>query len=110
MSVSLLVKHVSSTVQSVPVASQAFFRQYWRPLGKTLGLEWIPLFESGIPLDKSDVGLVLAELARLRGAVDTQGFGAADKVRVHMLDRIDLLRRGLEGALRDETVTEIFIG
>jgi hypothetical protein len=49
----------------VPVATQDVFKSYWVPASETLGLKWVPLFETGIPLAKEEVPDVLQELRAL---------------------------------------------
>ncbi len=68
MSVSLVVENgkPDKEVRLIPVATEKVFEDYWRPACLTLGLKWIPLFQSGLPLTGEDVPYVLTELARLR--------------------------------------------
>jgi len=46
----------------VPVATQDTFKRHWVPGCEALGLKWVPLFETGIPLEVVDLPVVLQEL------------------------------------------------
>jgi hypothetical protein len=68
MSVSLLVTSKTDPEQRtlVPVAAQKIFTSRWLPGCEALSLEWVPLFETGIPVDASNADSIGSELAMLR--------------------------------------------
>lgn len=90
----------------VPVAAEAFFAECWEPASEALGLQWVPLFSTGVDVMKEDLPAVLDELARLiewaNSHID------ADK-REKLASRIELLQTELPKALqRDGAV--VYIG
>jgi hypothetical protein len=65
MSVGLLIrKRGQDRAQGryVPVATEEVFVQHWVPACRSLGLSWVPLFETGVQVAGDDIEAVLAEL------------------------------------------------
>lgn len=91
---------------NVPVAAEAFFAECWEPAAEQLGLQWVPLFSTGVDVMKEDLPAVLDELARLKKWALSQ----ADGERMEKLaSRIELLQTELPKALhRDGAV--VYIG
>ena len=90
----------------VPVATQDVFKRYWLPGSEALGLQWVPLFETGIPLAQDDVPDVLRELRALD-----------DWTRVHAPDaaavigaRLERLIAELSGVVGSSEQVKVFIG
>ncbi|TDG00242.1 hypothetical protein [Paenibacillus piri] len=82
---------------SVPVAAEAVFAECWEPAAEALGLQWVPLFSTGIEIAKEDLPAVLDELARLKQwALDQDGGERMEKVA----GRIGLLQTELPKALQ----------
>lgn len=50
----------------VPIATHEVFRRFWAPACEALQLRWVPMFATGIPLDRADVPDVIEELEALR--------------------------------------------
>jgi hypothetical protein len=90
----------------VPVAPFQTFREVWLPACKALGLKWVPMFETGIPIDVDDVPDVRAELRSLKAWLAQPGNHDAASV---MGERVDNLIEGLEEASRNPTA-HIFVG
>lgn len=65
MSVALLVESPLGN-QLTPIATEAVFAQYWLTAALELGLRWVPLFQSGLPIPLADRDDVLTELRCLR--------------------------------------------
>ena len=55
-----------AAARTVPVATQDVFKRYWLPGSEALGLKWVPLFETGIPLGKDDIPECAARTSRPR--------------------------------------------
>ena len=72
MSVSLLIEYDNPKKEArlVPIATEQVFEKYWQPACSKLGLQWVPLFQSGLPLRKSDkrndIPPIVDELTRLK--------------------------------------------
>jgi hypothetical protein len=90
----------------VPVATEKVFRQYWPRASEALGLKWVPLFETGIPLDTADVPDVLAELCALQTWTEQSSPDCAQRIGARLQELIRELS-ALEGNL---TQVELFIG
>jgi len=103
MSVALLTEHDNDTTDHVPVATEAAFSRHWQPLSARLGLVWVPLFQSGLPIEAIDLTSILDELVRLERAA------RADSELQHVADRAQLLLRSLQ-AIDFETVESVYIG
>jgi hypothetical protein len=91
---------------NVPVATEAFFRDFWEPAVKTLGLQWVPIFAAGIDVRKEDLPDVLEELDRLKLWAERELSG---EQRDHILARIGRLADELPKAFQREDAV-VFIG
>jgi hypothetical protein len=98
MSVSLVVEYSDpeKNTRLIPIATERIFDEYWQPACKALGLKWIPLFQSGLPLPPEDIPDVLEELSRLETHLSSGSRPdiPAD-VREQILSRIGMLVREL---------------
>lgn len=68
MSVSLIYRFHGAPpgkAATAPIATEEVFREHWLPGARALGLEWLPLFETGVKLEAKDLLLVVSELAAL---------------------------------------------
>jgi hypothetical protein len=71
MSVVLLVSPKAGAVlvddssRTIPIATQETFRSYWKQGGQALGLRWVPMFETGTPVQPDDIPDVVLELRKL---------------------------------------------
>ncbi|NIK71775.1 MULTISPECIES: hypothetical protein [unclassified Paenibacillus] len=89
----------------LPVATEAFYKQYWEPATEELGLQWTALFQGGTDVEHEDVPAILEELDKLKEWVIAKMDGEA---REHMLRRLKLLETGLPSAFRrGDTVVHI---
>lgn len=64
MTVVLMIENPISEIEqsTIPISTEAFFTKAWQPLAKTLNLEWVSVFQTGIFITFSDKNNVLAEL------------------------------------------------
>lgn len=85
MSVVLLIKDSSDGLdRSIPVATQAHFVDQWVRGAAALGLEWIPLAETGFDVTRENREDLIDELGRLR-----DWFAARDdSFSIERLDRL----------------------
>lgn len=71
MSVALIISPkagvaiVEGSSKTIPIATQEIFNAYWKQGGQVLGLRWVPMFETGIPVQEDDIPDVVFELKRL---------------------------------------------
>lgn len=68
MSIELLIEYDDPTkqTQSVPIATEDVFTRYWKPTATRLGLQWVPIFQTGLPLDTADIPFVIQDLQNLK--------------------------------------------
>ena len=90
MSVDLLVERPDGSTRMIPLTSRSEFLRRWWPVTQELGLVWVPLLETGIPLQPDDVPEILAELERMREHIVPLGPDWA-----HVLEDIRKLSEGL---------------
>ncbi|CAM3840969.1 hypothetical protein G4177_19925 [Corallococcus sp. ZKHCc1 1396] len=108
MSISILVKRLpepDAHAELVPLATEDAFRRYWVPGCDALGLRWIPLFSTGVPLQKEDLGAVLTELRALRQWMSSP----PDEGKAAVCSRLDAALVSLENAATLPQA-DIFIG
>lgn len=108
MSVSLLVttrKSGSESDYMIPIATQEIFRLWWKTAAESLGLYWVPLFESGTTVPRGNLPEVINELERLR-----QQCLSNEDLRNIILDRIDRVIDELKRINSSNDHVEIFIG
>ncbi|HVO32375.1 MAG TPA: hypothetical protein VMU17_00575 [Elusimicrobiota bacterium] len=83
----------------VPIASDAIFAKYWRPICSELNLRWVPRFQHGWMLSTQDMPHILEELSQLQRYL-TCGETHAE-ISHHILARISVLRRELNEVLNN---------
>jgi uncharacterized protein (UPF0335 family) len=108
MSVSLLVKTSKGGSESdylIPIATQEVFRLWWKTAAESLGLYWVPLFESGTTVARDDLPEVINELERLR-----QWCLLREDLRKLIIERINRLIDELEQIAKSNDEIEVFIG
>ena len=103
MSVVLLVEYTTGHTRSVPVATESVFQNSWLPVCKSLNLSWVQLFQSGLPLMKDDLPLVLTELVRFETWV------RSNTSDTELADRALSLSKALSD-VDFSTVTSVYIG
>ena len=79
----------------IPVATAEYFRGYWAPGAKALGLWYVPqFFDPGIPLSQEDLPAVLSKLAALRNWVSENFPNGQDGGTLPRIDAVtDTLQR-----------------
>lgn len=87
MSVVVLAKG-NGLDDSMAVATESAFEEIWLPRAKSLGLIWVPLFQSGLDIRPEDWDDITSELQRLRSsALVDPDVG----IRDYLVERIDRL-------------------
>ena len=111
MSVGLLITNSGDRTDSnwIPVATQAVFAGYWVPAAHLLGLQWVPLFETGTSVDKEDLPAILDELDVLKRWLTRAPPSLPEGMAEFMTTRLNRLAAELD-AIRDVPEAEIFIG
>jgi hypothetical protein len=95
----------ATATREVPIATHDVFRRHWAPACEALELRWVPLFETGLPLEREDIADVLAELEAIkRWSEQHPETGAA------IGERLDRLIAELRALQDSSDVHEIYIG
>lgn len=50
----------------LPVATEGMYAKYWLTAAKALSCVWLPLYQTGAPVELKDLPAVLAEFAQIR--------------------------------------------
>jgi hypothetical protein len=92
----------------VPVAGQSTFTEFWVPAAESLGLFWMPLFETGVPISWARIPIVRQEFVATRDWFDTniRDRGLAD----FLTGRANLAIAGLDQIMARPDEVELFIG
>ncbi|WP_334076647.1 hypothetical protein [Paenibacillus sanfengchensis] len=106
MSVAAMIIEPKDRDFYVPVASEAFFCKCWIPASIELKLQYIPLFQSGVDIQKEDLPLLFQELSQLM-KWSKQNLSKEDGL--HLCSRVELLKTKLTEAFSEEGVI-VFIG
>ncbi len=99
MSVGLLIEYPGTQREArmVPIAAEGLFETYWLPASRLLGLQWVPLFQSGVTVEKETYSAILTELQLLKQFVTSEPRPQlSEGVLSHMVERIDLLMAELK--------------
>ena len=105
MSIGLMIESVNGDriEEYLPVSGEAFFEQFWLPICRDWDLKLVPQFQTGRSFDHTDLPLLLAELQKVKNAVNSSQDESA-----HLLRRINLLIERLSGLEGKEA--HFFIG
>lgn len=50
----------------IPVATEVFFQECWKPAVESLGLQWTDLFSTGVDVEEEDVPHIIEELLLIK--------------------------------------------
>ena len=89
-----------------PVATQNFFRDYWKPGIEALKLIWLPTIEAGFSFKKEDIPELKEELKKF---LEWTKANQEDEIFTFIEERINLLNEHFEKIDWDLNQT-IFIG
>ena len=69
MSIGIIIdepKNEKEQLFFIPVATEEVFSSYWLKASNELQLSWIPIFETGILIEKEDIPAILRELGLVK--------------------------------------------
>jgi hypothetical protein len=90
----------------VPVATESFFKDCWKPAVEVFDLKWIDLFSTGIDVEEEDVPMIIEELLLVK---EWAVKNLKDEQRDKIVDRIEGLREKLPLAFQRQDAI-VFIG
>lgn len=91
---------------NVPVATDSFFEECWKPAIEELNLEWVNVFSVGLDMVKEDLPFVMKELSLIKEWAKTN---LPNEKQEKIIERIELLETELPNAFRREGAV-VFIG
>jgi hypothetical protein len=109
MSISIVINNPVTEDESkfyIPVSTETFFDECWRPGCEALNLKWIPAFSYGVDIEKENLSEVKSELTKLR---DWASKYLSDEKKIHLVKRLDLLSERISQLFTRDDVS-IFIG
>ncbi|GAB1543817.1 hypothetical protein NUACC21_64930 [Scytonema sp. NUACC21] len=112
MSVSFFAKSSTSenTEHFIPVSTEEIFEEYWQPACSKLGLKWIPLFQTGLPLEVEDISSVIQELKQLKQFfLNPSEFNIPENIKEYVIMRIQNLINELH-KIQETPFVEAYIG
>lgn len=80
---------ISKNVPLIPLATENAFHTYWKPAAEEMGLEWLPLFEYGICVEKIFFPEIIKEIQLFREWIVRQDINVDEQN--HLLTRIDFI-------------------
>ncbi|WP_111858243.1 hypothetical protein [Acinetobacter sp. CFCC 10889] len=110
MTIVLMIENPINEIEqsTIPISTEAFFTKAWQPLAKTLKLEWVPIFQTGIFISFSDKNNVLTELNLLLNNLNL--ISLLDSEIAYFSERLNLLIKSINSIfdLRENIV--LYIG
>jgi hypothetical protein len=107
MSIAVIITYrdaASPGPRYLPLATEVVFSAHWLPAAAALGCSWLPLFQTGTPVDPDELPAVRAELERVR-----DHFARAPEASEQLRERSRWLVEEL-ARLDPAEIREIFIG
>jgi hypothetical protein len=90
----------------VPVATEESFQKYWQPGCVALHLRWVPLFQTGLPLQHEDITPVLDELVLLKQWLSSEMPAVVSQTVVSRIEEVMQALQKIQGDLQ----VEVYIG
>lgn len=111
MSVSLMISNPINDKEKnfyLPISTERVFQDHWMPIITELDLEWVGFFQSGIELEKEDIGLVLKELEKMQNWIITYKDNEQEEQMIERLKSLnEILIEFLNNSRKD---IKIYIG
>lgn len=108
MSVALLItRKKDGKDELIPIATESVFIGMWNPIIRQLKLEWMPLFQTGVPVEAEDMVPVIKEVEAFIDLVSKILANRPDYSEVHAR-AVNLLKYLIE--LKENGFEELYIG
>ncbi|WP_321383097.1 hypothetical protein [uncultured Enterococcus sp.] len=110
MSVAIMIDNPTNDTEKnfyVPVATEKAFQKYWMKASEEMGLKWVPIFKTGIFIEKQDEQAVLEEIAQVKKWV-TRNVKDLDK-QTALEERINYIVEKLLEVFKNDNIT-LYIG
>lgn len=110
MSIGIIIdepKNEEEQLFFIPVATEEVFKNYWTQASKEMNLSWVPIFETGIVIEKEDLSLVLTEIMLVKEWIEKNVEDLKEKNNLE--ERINYILQSLPKAFNDKTI-KVYIG
>ncbi|WP_054532632.1 hypothetical protein [Herpetosiphon geysericola] len=104
MSIALLITSADGKDTLFPIATEAIFSSYWLPIIEEHNLQFLRLFQTGLPVEKEDIPYILDEIKIFRNNLSKTGQQSSI-----INERLDAINEQLQ-LLVDQDFDSIYIG
>ncbi|CAI3304033.1 hypothetical protein ACK4CS_16805 [Enterococcus gallinarum] len=110
MSIGIIIdepKNEKEQLFFIPVATEEVFSSYWLKASNELQLSWIPIFETGILIEKEDIPAILRELGLVKEWIKKNVIDIDTKIDLEK--RINYILETLPKAFENKNI-KLYIG
>lgn len=110
MSIGIIIdepKNEEEQLFFIPVATEEVFSNYWLKASNELQLSWVPIFETGIVIEREDMSVILRELGLVKEWIDKNVRDTDTKIDLEK--RLDYILETLPNAFADENI-KLYVG
>jgi len=110
MSIGIIIdepKNEEEQLFFIPVATEEFFTSYWLKASNELQLNWVPIFETGIVIEKEDMPVILKEIKLVKGWIEKNVKNI--DIKIDILKRINYISENLPKAFEKENI-KLYVG
>jgi hypothetical protein len=109
MSVALMLTYLNGHDDYIPLSGQRTYDEVIVPSAAKLGAVWLPLFSTGVPIDREDLLTVINEFERLTAYFEDTS-DQPKEICDAIIARIEPVITALKRVTEDPTITEVWIG
>ncbi|MBM7689212.1 hypothetical protein BCR24_03735 [Enterococcus ureilyticus] len=110
MSIGIIIdepKNEEEQLFFIPVATEESFTNYWLKASNELQLSWVPIFETGIVIEKEDTPVVLKEIKLVKEWIEKNVENVDTKIDLQK--RINYILETLPKAFENEDI-KLYVG
>ncbi|EAC8434588.1 hypothetical protein IT97_12840 [Listeria monocytogenes] len=110
MSIGIIIdepKNEEEQLFFIPVATEEFFTNYWLKASNELQLNWVPIFKTGIVIEKGDMPVILKEIKLVKKWIEKNVKNI--DIKIDILKRIDYILENLPKAFEKENI-KLYVG
>ncbi|MBM7543285.1 hypothetical protein [Amphibacillus cookii] len=110
MSIGIIIdepKNEKEQLFFIPVATEEVFSSYWLKASNELQLSWVPIFETGIVIEKENMSVILRELGLVKEWIEKNVRDIDAKIDLEI--RLDYILETLPKAFADENI-KLYVG
>ncbi|MEO1769334.1 hypothetical protein [Candidatus Enterococcus ferrettii] len=110
MSIGIIIdepKNEEEQLFFIPVATEEFFTNYWLKASNELQLIWVPIFKTGIVIEKEDIPVITKELELVKGWTEKNIINI--DIKKCLKKRINCILENLPKAFEKENI-KLYVG